>query len=164
MNIHLRPLEKKDAPLMLEWQQDPSIMCFFRFDTSHASLATCEAFIAGADRDPSCRHYAIADEDDTYLGTISLKHIDPLGGCAEYAICTRQCAHGTGAALQATQALLRIAFEELELQRVYLNSLEENGRANAFYRKAGFRFVRSEERGVFMRGEWKTLFWFDYYR
>lgn len=162
MNIHLRPLEAKDAPLMLEWQQEPSIMCFFRFDTSHASLASCEAFIAQADRDPTCRHYAVADENDTYLGTISLKHIDPAYGSAEYAICLRKCAHGTGAAAQATQAILHIAFDELELRRVYLNVMEENGRAAAFYRKFGFRFVRSEERGLLLRGEWKTLLWYEY--
>ena len=31
MQVHLRPLEEKDAPLMLEWMTDPSITEFFRF-------------------------------------------------------------------------------------------------------------------------------------
>lgn len=160
MEIHLRPLEERDAPLMLEWQKEPSIMCFFRFDASRATVESCRAYIEAARRETDSRHYAIADENDEYLGTISLKHIDPVRKDAEYAISTRKCAHGTGAALAATRRLLTIAFGELGLERVYLNVLTENGRANAFYRKAGFVFDRTEPSAVEIRGEKKDLNWY----
>lgn len=157
--IRLRPLEEKDAAGMLEWMTDPAIVCFFRFDASKVTLESCRAFIASAGREENCRHYAIADEADTYLGTISLKEIS--GGSAEYAISTRSCAHGTGAAMEATRQILAIAFRELGLNRVYLNVLADNGRANAFYRKAGFRFVRTEENALTIRGEMKDLNWYE---
>ena len=92
-------------------------------------------------------------------GTISLKAI--TADSAEYAISTRRCAHGTGAAMAATSRILEIAFRELGLQRVYLNVLKDNGRANAFYRKAGFRFVREEENALTIRGEKKSLNWYE---
>ena len=159
MQIHLRPLGQEDAPLMLEWMRDPSIARFFRFDAAGMAEEKCLAFIASADADPNSRHYAIADENDIYLGTISLKHI--ADSRAEYAISTRKCAHGTGAALQATREILRIAFEELGLKTVYLNVLAENLRANAFYRKAGFRFTHTEQNALEIRGELKDLNWYE---
>ncbi|MBQ6272852.1 MAG: GNAT family N-acetyltransferase [Oscillospiraceae bacterium] len=159
MQIHLRPLEQRDAPFMLEWMRDPSIACYFRFDAASMTEEKCRAFIESASRDPSSRHYAIADENDEYLGTISLKNI--ANGSAEYAISTRKCTHGSGAALQATRDILRISFDELGLETVYLNVLAENLRANAFYRKAGFRFTHSEENALELRGERKALNWYE---
>ena len=159
MEIHLRALRAEDAPLMLEWMQDLSIARFFRFDAASMTKEKCRTYIGSANADPSCRHYAVADEADVYLGTISLKNI--RDGRAEYAVSMRKCAHGTGAAMLATREILRIAFEELKLDTVYLNVLEENHRANAFYRKAGFRFVRREEKALTLRGEQKTLNWYE---
>ena len=161
MEIHLRPLEPKDAPFMLEWMTDPEITRFFRFDASKVTLESCLAYIDHANTQTGAVHFAIANEADEYLGTISLKEIDRENKQAEYAVSTRKKAHGTGAALQATRLILRYAFEELGLERVYLNVLAENGRANAFYRKAGFRFVREEPGALELRGERKALNWYE---
>ena len=62
--------------------------------------------------------------------------------------------------MAATKEIIRIAFEELGLNRVYLNVLKENGRANAFYQKTGFRFDYCEENGVEIHGEKKDLNWY----
>ena len=155
----LRPLEEKDAAGMLEWMTDPAIACFFRFDAASMTLDRCKAFIRGAGEQENCRHWAIVNEKDEYLGTISLKEIK--NGSAEYAISTRGCAHGTGAAGEATRQILKIAFEDLGLNRVYLNVLADNGRANAFYRKAGFRYTHTEESALEIRGEMKNLNWYE---
>ena len=162
--IHLRKLELKDAPLMLEWIQDPTIACFFRFDAQSMTVADCEKFIESTDDDSDSIHYAIVNEDDEYLGTISLKNIDYQKREAEYAISTRKRAHGTGAAMAATKEILRIAFEELLLMRVYLNVLTENGRANAFYLKVGFRFDYCEESAVEINGVKRSLNWYSIIR
>ena len=160
MRIHLRELQEKDAPYMLEWMTDPSISCFFRFDAESMTIEKCRIFIDSANSSKNCKHFAIANEEDVYLGTISLKEINYKDWSAEYAISTRSCAHGTGAAMQATKEILRIAFEELGLQRVYLNVLADNVRANAFYKKAGFVFERKEENAVEIKGASKTLNWY----
>ena len=161
MTVHLRPLEPKDAPFMYEWMTDPEITRFFRFDTSKVTRESCLAYIRGARENQNTVHFAITDENDEYLGTISLKDVDTEKKQAEYAISTRRKAHGTGVALEATRLILRYAFEALGLERVYLNVLAENGRANAFYRKAGFRFVREEPEALELRGEKKTLNWYE---
>ena len=111
--------------------------------------------------DNRCRHFAIDKKDtDEYLGTVSLKQIDQETGEAEYAISTRKKAHGTGAAFQATRLIWKVAFEDYRLRRVYLNVLAENQRANAFYRKVGYRFEYCEENAVEIQGVRKHLNWY----
>lgn len=155
----LRPLEEKDAAGMLEWMTDPAIARFFRFDAASMTLDRCKDFICGAGEQENCRHWAIVNENDEYLGTISLKEIK--NGSAEYAISTRAKAHGTGTAMEATRQILKIAFEDLGLNRVYLNVLADNGRANGFYRKAGFQFTHAEKNALEIRGQMKDLNWYE---
>lgn len=161
MNVHLRALQEKDATGMLEWMTDPTIICFFRFDASDVSLDRCLTFIHNAEKDKNSLHYAIVNDEDEYLGTISLKNIDNDKRNAEYAVSTQSCAHGTGAAMQATREILSIAFLDLNLNQVYLNVLAENKRANAFYRKVGFRYERCEEKAIEIRKELKDLNWYS---
>ena len=55
-----------------------------------------------------------------------MKNIDLDNKKAEYAICVRKKAMGTGVAKEATLEILRIAFEEMGLNKVYLNVITEN--------------------------------------
>lgn len=146
---------------MYEWMTDPEITRFFRFDAAKVTLRGCEEFIRASSQVPNVVHFAIANELDEYLGTISLKNIDSETRQAEYAVSTRKKAHGTGAALEATKQVFRYAFEDLGLERIYLNVLAENERANAFYRKVGFLFVRTEKNALELHGIPKDLNWYE---
>lgn len=164
MKIHLRPLKDSDAPGMLEWMSDPEINCYFRFAPSVVSLDTCRAFIHDSSESADSVHYAIADERDEYLGTISLKNVDHENRTAEYAVSTRKNVHGTGAAAQATREILKIAFMDMDLELVYLNVLAINSRANGFYRDIGFSFDRCEHNVLEIRGTWYDLNWYSMQR
>ena len=133
-----RQLKEKDAPLIVSWMKDPAVNCFFRFDPEKITVESQIAFINAAMDQTINAHFACADDDDTYLGTVSLKHIDPINRNAEYAVGFRKSAHGRGAARFATRELLRYAFEERGLERVYLSAMASNPRACLFYEKAGF--------------------------
>lgn len=158
--IHLRKLEIEDAPYMLEWMQEPSIACFFRFDAANMTEDKCRKFIEDSNQYTSTKHYAIADEQEEYLGTISLKDIDYEKKSAEYAISIRKKAHGTGVAMEATKEILKIAFSELGLVEVFLNVLTDNIKANRFYEKAGFEYQYTEDSAVDIYGEMKSLNWY----
>lgn len=157
--MRLRPLEKKDAPAILEWMKDGEINQFFRFDPEKVTLESVQAFIKDS-RGEEHVHYAVADDADAYLGTVSIKNIDKEAMNGEYAISLRKEAHGTGAALFATRGILEIAFHDLGLERVYLNVLSENERANAFYRKFGFIYEGEFKKHLMIRGELKDLKWY----
>ncbi|MDO4988578.1 MAG: GNAT family protein [Synergistes sp.] len=152
-------MRNEDAVYMLEWMHDPAVNSNFRFDFGSMNKEKVLAFIENSFSEET-QHFAFVSESDEYLGTISLKHISQVDRNAEYAITTRVCAQGTGAAFNATFNILKYAFEELNLHRVYLNVLEENGRANAFYRKCGFVYEGQFKDHLYLRGEYKNLNWY----
>jgi len=162
--MHLRILKEKDADRMLEWMHDPDIQKSFRISMQDKTYEEVLCFIREAEirlEDGKSIHYAIADENDEYLGTISLKAIDLCAKSAEYAITLRKCAQGKGIAAQATNEILKTAFEEFHLQRVYLNVFEDNQSAIRLYEKSGFHYEGTFRRHLYIRGEYKTLRWYS---
>lgn len=155
----LRRLEKKDAPFMLEWMHDATINCNFQYPFGEMTIEKVIAFIASS-IDEENKHFAIVDEKDEYLGTISLKHISKKDRNAEYAIVTRQKAQGTGIAKLATQELLKYAFQELKLHKVYLNVLSDNVRAQRLYKECGFVQEGIAKDAVFIKDKYKSLVWY----
>ncbi|MFR1808044.1 MAG: GNAT family N-acetyltransferase [Pygmaiobacter massiliensis] len=160
--MKLRKLEEKDIPWILEWMKDPEVNCFFRFDPVAVTHQTVADFVAAAQDFSKARHYACVDDNDIYLGTISLKNINEKDKNAEYAISFRKAAQGNGAAKFATLEILRIAFEEMSLARVYLNVLENNARARKFYEKCGFRYEGTFQRHLCIKGVFYNLCWYGF--
>lgn len=159
--MRLRKLEEKDIPYMLEWMHDRSINCFFRFDAEAQTTESVRSFIQKANTNENNEvHFAIASDEDTYMGTVSLKNIDQEVHQAEYAISVRKAFHGKSTASFATQEILKYAFDILGLNRVYLNVLPENIRAYKFYEKFGFVFEGEFFEAICIKGKIMNLKWY----
>lgn len=159
----LRKLEEKDADGMLEWMKDEEIQKSFRFNTTGKTREDVLEFIHSAETKPSdgkSIHYAITDGDDEYLGTISLKDIDLTAKNAEYAISLRKKAQGRGIATQATMEILKKAFCEFGLERVFLNVLSDNQKAIHLYEKCGFVYEGEFKKHLFLREKFCDLKWY----
>lgn len=63
---------------------------------------------------------------------------------------------GLGLGTEITRAVLKYAFETLELHRVELRVLEMNTRAIACYEKCGFVQEGVEREGAFVDGKWEN--------
>ena len=162
--MKLRMLELKDTPGIFEWMKDPECNKHFRFDPDKVTMESVKEFIKKAEKDPVNQHYAITNENDEYLGTISLKNINENDGNAEYAVALRSSVSGKGLGYKATMAVLDIAFNEMKLNRVYLNVWPENERAIALYIKCGFKLEGEFREHVYVRGEYKNLMWYGILR
>lgn len=161
--MKLRALRECDAKGMLEWMNDPQIRQWFRFKTDYTRKEDVLDFISKAKAMPidgGSMHYAVTNEDDEYLGTISLKNINLSDRNAEYAISLRAKAQGKGIAMQATGLLLKKAFEEIGLERVYLNVLADNIRAVRFYEKTGFIYEGESKNSIFLKEVYRSLLWY----
>lgn len=156
----LRPLMEKDAQGMLSWMHDDTINSIFATDFKSFTEEKVIAFIRSSCDDKNNIHYACVNDNDEYLGTVSLKNIDTKAKNAEYAISFCKSAQGTGAAFFATKEILKIAFEQLNLERIYLNVITENGRANSFYRKFGFIYEGTFKKHILVNGKLQDLNWY----
>lgn len=157
--IELRKLEVKDVPLMLEWMHDEESKTIFQNDFSSIDEEKAKKFVLNS-FDEENHHFAIVNEYDEYLGTISLKHIDRKNSIAEYAISTRKKIRGTGGNFEATQLILKYAFEDLKLNKVYLNVLSSNVRAIKFYLKNGFVYEGTFRNHLFVNDMYQDLQWY----
>jgi diamine N-acetyltransferase len=154
----LRPLMEKDAERMVEMMHDVQTTQYLQIGGSSYTLETAQKFIAGTSNESGSVHRAVVDADDVYQGTISLKNLDLAKKEAEYAISMHPQAQGKGAAKAGSAGILELAWS-LGLDRVYLNVLAENQRANRFYQKFGFRYTHTTE--MEFRGQIKSLNWYE---
>lgn len=134
--MNLRKLELKDAPLMLEWMHDSDVVQNMKADFAHKTVNDCKKFIKASQTDSQNLHLAVVDDDNTYMGTVSLKNIE--NGTAEFAITVRKGAMGKGFSKYAMSEIIRIGLEELNLKRIYWCVSPKNRRAVKFYDKNGY--------------------------
>lgn len=137
--MNLRKLELKDAPLMLEWMHDKSVIQYMQADFQLKTEDDCRKFIADSWDDKENRHMAIVDDRDVYQGTVSLKHI--TDSSAEFAITIRTSAMGKGISSAAMEQMLEIGFTKLHLSEIYWCVSPENIRAIRFYDKNGYKRI-----------------------
>ena len=156
--MHLRKLREEDAEGMLEWMHESDAQEHFRFNSEAMTRADAVFFIQHSFSE-TVQHYAIADDSDVhYLGTVSLKDIDRKNGTAEYAMSLRSSARQKGFGTEATKRILRIAFKELRLHRVWLTVVDNNTAACLMYEKCGFRLEGIMRDHLLIHGErrnWK---------
>lgn len=160
--IILRQLCEKDAEHMLEWMHDPETQKCFQKDMVSITLEGARHFCREAGMNTELHqgqslHFAIADEKDEYLGTISLKNLNLEYRSAEFAISLRKKVRGQGVAVEAVQILLKKGFEELGLHRIYLTVLVDNIGAIKFYEKCGFTYEGEMRDHIFKCGEYISM-------
>lgn len=157
--MRLRELQEKDADRMLSWMHSEKSKDIFAKKFNNFTKEAVLSFIRKKNTSENI-NYACVDDDDNYLGTISLKNIDYENKNAEYAISFMEEAQGTGAALYATKEILKLAFNDLKLKKVYLDVLETNTRANAFYKKVGFIYEGKFEKHILKNNQFIDLYWY----
>lgn len=155
----IRRLKEKDAPYMLEWMHDPEIAKCFKVNFMEHTIEDARRFISESFNEEQ-RHFAVVDENDMYMGTVSLKHISHSDSNAEFAAVMRKCAQGTGAVISATRETLDYAFGELSLHRVYTNVLEDNKRSCRYVEKCGFVYEGTFKDHLYINGEYHNLNWY----
>lgn len=160
--MEIRKLKDKDVYGMLEWMHYEESKAIFEKDFSKYQREDVLIFINS--KNDTEIHYACVDDDDNYLGTISLKNIDKDNYNAELAISFLKKAQGTGAASFALKYILDYGFNVLNLNKIYLNVLSTNYRAKKFYLKNGFKkegcFVSHIKKG----NKYVDLEWYAIYR
>ena len=146
--MYLRELKIEDAPLMLAWMHDESVVGKLKGNFASKTIEDCKAFITSSISEKNI-HLAIASDTDEYMGTVSLKNIED--GSAEFAITVRKEAMSKGYSWFGMEAIIDKAFNELNLESVYWCVSRLNERAVRFYDKHNFHEVVDVPKKVLAR-------------
>jgi RimJ/RimL family protein N-acetyltransferase len=152
-NVHLRPLEREDLPLLVAWRNDPAAWKYF-CNAHPLSLGGQAAFYDRLQANPGRRLFIIATPQGEAIGTIGLDDIDPVNQSAEYGnlLIGDKAAQGNGFAKEATGLLIDHAFNRLNIQRLYLDVHADNDRAIKLYESCGFEHEGRKRRALFRDG------------
>lgn len=150
--VKLRPIAPADLEWLTRWSQDPEVNQYLEGDYP----STPEEAEAWYRRLLSNRHnkrWAILTHDDRLIGDIELDHITWRSREAELRICIGDRAFwNQGYGTDAVYTLIRHAFCDLTLNRIYLRVFAENKRAIRCYEKVGFtaegRIQRPDRHGT----------------
>ena len=133
----LRHVEYDDLPILRAWRNHPeSHQWFFSQEdiTPEQQKAWWEQYL----KDETVRLFVIETPEGEPIGTISLTLADPSDGVGELGHMLVASEHrGRGYGRLATNMLLQYAFDELGLQRVFLEVMEENQLAINLYQRCG---------------------------
>lgn len=136
--MRIREHKKSDATLMFEWMSDNSITKWLHGDYTNVDIQDAIDFIENANCNQNESYFAIVTDEDMYVGTTSLQHINENVGLAEFTIVVCKNAMAKGYAWQGMLETLDYAFDELNLESVYWYVARDNAQALRFFSKHGF--------------------------
>ncbi|MHB1610403.1 MAG: GNAT family N-acetyltransferase [Sulfobacillus sp.] len=136
----IRRLNYDDLNTLVCWDNDPEInrLTGRKFHENVHVDGWWEAIL----RDRSRIGFAIAADDGSLIGDVELEQISWRTKEAELRIAIGDKQFwGRGFGTEAVREVLHIAFDGMNLERIYLRVQEDNLRAIRSYGKAGFRKV-----------------------
>jgi RimJ/RimL family protein N-acetyltransferase len=153
--IALRPLQAKDLPRMFEWINDRE-QVLFNAPYRPVSELQHDSWAEAIQQRQDVMIFSIFQlETDDLIGTCQLHSINAVHRSAELQIRLGEvAARGSGYGTEAVSLLLRFAFRDLNLHRVYLHVFSTNGAAIQVYEKVGFKREGVLRRAAFIDGEY----------
>lgn len=139
--MKLRKLKQKDAPLMLGWMHDDSVVHDMGRDFSKRTLNDCQAFIDLSQTDCPYVYCAIVDDTDEYMGMVNWKNVDPVNKNAEFAITIRKTVMEKGYFAYGMKQIIRLIFEKYDLEIICWYVSKRNHRSICFYKKNGYKQI-----------------------
>ena len=170
--IYFRPVEVEDEPLLKRFINNPANWRFLRHGQPLNSVRERE-WIESLGKSTTDYVFGVAlKQQDRLIGVTGLHQVNAVNRSAVFGINVGDTAfQGRGYGREATELVLKYAFEELNLNRVELAVYADNWRAIRMYQKVGFvqegcarqaRYnngrYQDEYRFAILRSEWDALY------
>lgn len=156
-HIHFRPLALEDTDEIIAWRNSAFVRQHFIYQQPFTRDGHLRWFAEQLLSGRAVQFLVCANDDGRHLGSVYLRDIDRTHGKAELGIFLGETACGHSINTEAVRLLVRYAFEELHLHRVYLRVFADNARAIAAYQKAGFAVEGRLRDSVGMDGTYRDL-------
>jgi len=158
--ITLREISRDDIPTINRWRRDPVVSdgvgAPHRFIGVDVDLKWFEEYLSRRGSEVRCA-VCIA-ETGQLVGMVSLTRIDYVHRNAEYnAMVGERASQNRGIGTEATRAMVRHGFFDLNLHRIYVSILRDNISSIRMCEKAGFREEGTIREGAYKNGRYHDL-------
>ncbi len=160
MSIYLRELQRADLPTINRWRSDENLVKFllspFRFINLEVDEKWFDAYMSN--RLNNIRLAICESVSDKLLGVVYLLNIDWVNRSGELGMQIGEAAsQGVGLGTRALVKIVEHAFHDLNLHRLYLQTLSDNGRAITHLKKVGFIEEGKLRKAVFKNGQYMDV-------
>jgi diamine N-acetyltransferase len=155
-NVTLAPLEMEDIPLIVDWKNDRKLTHMMN-SYIPITLMQEEALYSLEQEDyKTCRFLIEAEEDAA--GYCGLAAIDRVSRRAELFIAIAEPdMQGKGYGKEALDLLIEFAFNDHNLNRLYLTCFTDNETAINLYKKSNFTIEGTLRNHTFCNGNYKDM-------
>jgi diamine N-acetyltransferase len=136
MSIKLWPTGLEDVEKIMTWVNDPEVTAYFATMgniTKEQEIAYLSTMLASKND----RLFSIFVDDD-YAGQCSINQIHWPSQTGRIFLVLTKKFQGRGLAAKVIAELLRVAFEDLKLNKIWLIVREHNERGRYLYKRCGF--------------------------
>lgn len=158
--VALREFRQEDISAIRSWVTDIETTrmlggAYLRPQTWEQSERYLSSLLEG---DAGGWNFVIADKQSLrYLGQCSLMMVDNTARHAELAAVMCPACQGQGLGQEGIRLMLAFAFDQMNLNRVYLKVRADNARAVRCYEKCSFQHEGTLRSHVFADGEYKDV-------
>lgn len=137
--IYLRMMTYEDTENIVRWRNSDSVRKNFIYQALFTKESHENWIRTMIDTGKVVQMIICEKESDRPIGSVYLRDIDRMHQKAEYGIFIgEEDARGKGYGSSAARLMIKYAFEEMQLHRLFLRVYAENVRAIRSYEKAGF--------------------------
>lgn len=156
--IYLRALEPDDYKTSVHWRNDEEIKEMLGGPKYFVSSEKERQWVLNAINDNNRIVLAIClKENDKYIGNIMLQEIDWINRSAHVPILLGDKDEwGKGYATEARMLMLKFAFEERGLERIWGEILESNINSLRMNEKCGFKVEGLKRNSIFKNGRFQN--------
>lgn len=159
--VRLRPIEREDLPRYVRWFGDPEVRRHLGIYIPFSLAQEEQWFEHLLERLARSQDVVLAIDtaDGVHIGSLGLHSINWKDRSAELGITIGEKAYWSqGYGSDAIRTLLRVAFHEMNLHRVFLLVDADNPRAIRCYEKAGFQREGTSRDAVYRKGAYHDQF------
>jgi RimJ/RimL family protein N-acetyltransferase len=152
--VILRAVEPQDVRQLWEWMQDEETMRYRDYPAPPKCLAEAErAYEESLGKETNDLRLAITTSEGVLIGETGLRNVDLRTDSADFLIAIGNKAYwGHGLGTDATRALAKYAFNQMNLHRITLYVHSFNVRAVRVYEKCGFKHEGMLREAQYMDG------------
>lgn len=155
--VYLRALDRDDIVQVAKWRNSPNVYNHLVEREPISISRQIRWFEELSDR-TTVRWYVICTHADQAIGVVSLDPIDWRNRHAEWAFYIGETSYrGRGHGVEAEFLLLKHAFSQLNLERLYCKVLADQQDVISLHRRFNFRHEGTLRSHVYCEGEYRDL-------
>ena len=142
--VTIRPITYDDTENIIKWRNSEYVNSRF-IDRRLFTKESHEEWLKTYVEEGKAAQFIILLNGEA-VGSVYLRDIDPDKKEAEYGIFIgEESARGKGVGTKSAKLILKYAFEELNLEKIFLRVFKDNPGAVRSYEKAGFKKIDRED-------------------